>query len=179
VADALELGRLKDGTSDTDPESLRKLYRHCRNDDGKRVMFEQDSTFVGKWINLDLPAAKEIIAVFVPLDDESDLKKARKIARMNLEAVPWNDILRIPSPGIRLRIKIHGRRWGMRFESGEPALRGRQTINEQLPPIPSDAPADRIPDGVPTADTPSPAPTDIPVTHSEATDVLRSAGMPS
>ena len=121
VADALGLGRLGDETTDTDPELLRRIYRHCRNDDGKRVIFERNSTFNEKWVNLDSPAAREIIDVFVPLDDENDLKKARRVARTNLEAIPWNDILGISSPGLRLHIKIHGKRWAMRFESGEPA----------------------------------------------------------
>ena len=124
---------MSDGNSDTGPEWLRKLYQHCRNEDGKRVLFEHDSTFAAGWVNLDSPAAKEIVATFVPLDDENDLKKARKNARTNLQAVAWNDILGIASPRIRIKIKIHGKRWGMRFESGEPALKGRQEMNEQLP----------------------------------------------
>ena len=179
VADALGLGRLGDETTDTDPELLRRIYRHCRNDDGKRVIFERNSTFNEKWVNLDSPAAREIIDVFVPLDDENDLKKARRVARTNLEAIPWNDILGISSPGLRLRIKIHGKRWAMRFESGEPALKGRRQINEQLPPIPTDGAADNPRDGEPDPDKPSADTPDAPLPQSDAAIVLSSAGMPS
>ena len=179
VADALGLGRLSDGVTDMDPELFRALYRHCRNEDGKRVLFERDSSFVAGWVDLSSAAAQEIIAPLVPLDDESDVKKARNVARSNLQAVAWNDVLGIASPGLKCRIRIHGRKWGMRFESGEPALKGRQQVNEQLPPIPIDGASSSARDGEPAADTPSAAGPDEPVIHSDAAAVLCSAGMPS
>jgi hypothetical protein len=179
VADALGLGRLGDGASGTDPELLRRIYRHCRNEDGKRVLFENDSSFAGKWVNLSVPAAMEIITAFVPLDDGSDLKKARNLARTNMQAVPWNDVLGIESPPIRCLIRIHGKKWGMRFESGEPVLKGRSKVNEQLPPIPTDAEASCAQDGTPAAITESPAAPDTPVTASGAAAALSAAGMPS
>lgn len=137
VADFLGLGSLADGELGMDPDLLRQLYRHARGDDGKRCLFDSDTTFVTGWINLDSTRARELISAFVPLDDAENLKEARRAAQTNLEAQAWNDLLGIETPPICCKVKIHGTRWGLRFQSAEPAMRGCETINEGLPPIPT------------------------------------------
>jgi hypothetical protein len=180
VADFLGLGTLADDEPGMDPEILKQLYRRARNDDGKRILFEKDPTFAKGWINLDSPSAAEIIAVFVPLDDVDDLKRARRMAQANLEAQPWNDVLGIDSPPIKCVVKIHGSKWGMRFQSAEPKLRGQEKLNEQLPPIPGDpqitravCPVDSSP-GRPVQEVPQSRPS-----QATATEVLRKGGLPA
>lgn len=135
VADALGLGSLADGEPGMDPDLLRQLYRHARNEDGKRRLFETDASFARGWVNLDGERARELVAAFVPLDDADSLKDARRNAQANLEAQPWNDLLGIDSPPIICKVKIHGAKWGLRFLSAEPAKRGCEVLNEHLPPI--------------------------------------------
>jgi len=182
VADLYGLGSLADGDHGVDPEVLRDLYRHARGQDGQRQMFTGDPTFAKGWVDLNSLRAHEIISRFVALDDADDLKSARKIARANLEAQAWNDVLDIDTP-IRCRIKIHGSKWGVRFEGGTPGLRGREILNEQLPAMAGDdtaeghdGPADGhdaaagdVPSGGrPTADS-----------NGDAADVLRRGGLPA
>ena len=182
VADALELGRLSDGEPGMDPELLRAVYRHARGEDGKRVLFENDSTFTRGWINLDTPWAGTLIAAFVPLDDDGPPKRARYLTQANLEAQPWSDVLGIEDPPIRCRVKIHGTRWGLRFESGRPGLKGKELVNENLPPIPEKANAPGAALAPLPAETPSgaaPATTGVPDDDRAAADALRSGGFPS
>ena len=135
VADALGLGTLADGEPGMDPGLLRQLYQHARNDDGLRQLFEGDTTFVRGWVNLDSQEARSLIDAFVPLDDADSLKEARRTAQANLEAQAWNDILHIDAPPILCKVKVHGAKWGLRFQSTEKTLRGQERLNEQLPPI--------------------------------------------
>lgn len=134
VADVLGLGRLSDGDPGMDPQLLRDLYAHARNEDSKRVLFDNDPTFKKGWVNLNSPRAQELISAFVPLDDVDNLKKARFIAKANLEAQAWNDVLDIDSPPITCKVKVHGAKWGLRFQSAEPTLKGKERVNEALPP---------------------------------------------
>jgi hypothetical protein len=127
-----------------DREFLRRLYRHARGEDDRRQLFEKDPKFVKGWVNLESPAAVEIISAFVPLDDADTLKHARRLAQNNLEAQPWNDLLGINSPKIKCVVMIHGSKWGLRFQSAEPGLRGREILNESLPAIPADEPSDQV-----------------------------------
>jgi hypothetical protein len=195
VADALDLGYIDDEESALDPSLLQRIYRYCRNEDGRRVLYEHDATFARGWINLDNVAAAELIAVFVALDDADTIKQARNIARNNLESAAWNDVLGIDSPPIKCVVKIHGQRWGLRFQSAEPAMRGKEIVNEQLPPIPPSAaatsaderdvpptngcsrgnPSDRPPGPAVTEPPPSPNQTAQPT----AEEVLRKAGLPT
>lgn len=142
VAEALGLGTLADSEPAMNPELLRQLYRHARGESNNRVMFVNHHTFRSGWINLNDPVAQALVSAFVPLDDEDDIKKARRIAQNNLQAQAWNDLLRIESPPIRMQVKVHGREWGYRFVSTEPAMKGREQMNEQLPPIPEDVTPD-------------------------------------
>lgn len=142
VSDVLQLGTLADSEPAMDPELLRQLYRHARGELGNRVMFTNHHTFKSGWINLRDPAALALVSAFVPLDDDDDMKKARRIAQNNLQAQAWNDILGIELPPIQIRVKIHGQEWGYRFVSAAPAMKGRELMNEQLPPIPGDVPVD-------------------------------------
>jgi len=174
VADALGLGWLSDDVPTVDPQLLRGLYRHARGEDGQRHLFQNNQTFAKGWVNLEGPHASSLISVFVPLDEADKVKQARRMAQTNLESQPWNDILSIDSPPIVCKIKIHGTKWGLRFQSAEPAMRGREPINEDLPPIPADDCSDNIHDQ-PEADSDSTQKISCPT----AEDVLRKAGMPS
>jgi hypothetical protein len=181
VADALGLGSLADANDSCDPELLRELYRHARNEDGKRAFIEGCPTFSRGWINLDAERAKALVDSFVALDDADDLKHARRMAQSNLEAQPWNDLLGITMPPIYCRVKIHGSRWGLRFQSGEPAIRGREKINEELPAIPSNGPTGQTPETIPESKLPNPVRATA-VTDSEPANdpaaVLRAGGLP-
>ena len=184
VADALGLGRLSDYVPGLEPAVLCDLYRHARDEDGKRVLFEKDPSFARGWVNLAAPRAQELISTFVALDDADTLKRARESAQANLEAVSWNDILGLETPAIICQIKIHGNRWGLRFRSGEPALRGREVINEDLPPIPGDHARADTATGIPVGTEPTPTSehnATSPQTESttNAADALRRAGLPS
>lgn len=143
VAESLELGTLADSEPAMDPELLRQLYRHARGELASRVMFENNNTFSKGWIKMNDPALKAVVSAFVPLDEDNDIKKARVSAQNNLHAQAWNDILGIESPPILIQVKIHGSEWGYRFISGMRVMKGREQINEQLPPIPGDVKVDR------------------------------------
>jgi hypothetical protein len=175
VAGVLELGAITDGESALDPELLRSIYRHARDDDGRRVLFQNDPTFIRGWINLSSPAAERLISAFVPLDDD-DHKHAHRTAQNNLEAHPWNDVLGIDDPPITCRVKIHGTKWGLRFEAAEPAMKGMERINEELPPIPREEEsrsADSSMDEIAAAGEHG-----IPAMAATATRVLAEAGWP-
>jgi len=136
VADALGLSFLDAGDDGVDVELLRDLYRHARGEDGQRLLLSGDPSFKRGWVDLQTPRARELVSAFVALDDADDIKHARRIAQSNLEAHPWNDVLGIIDPPIQLKIKIHGVKWAMRFQSGVPTMRGQEQINEELPAIP-------------------------------------------
>lgn len=176
VADALGLGSLADADQGLDPEVLRAIYRHARNQDGTRVLFEKNSTFAKGWINLDSGSARALVASLIDLDDEDELKKARKRAKMNLQAAPWNDVLGIEDPPIKCLIKIHGIYWGLRFQSATPTKRGNEVINEMLPAIPGAAAPNPEPR---TADAAPPTPTQpaAPATPDSAAEVLQKGGL--
>lgn len=153
VADALGLGSLADADQGLDPEVLRALYRHARNEDGQRVLFTNDASFTKGWINLESSRIRELLAALIDLDDIDDLKKARHVTKANLMAAPWNDVLGIEEPPIRCQIKIHGTKWGLRFEDATPCRRGMEILNEALPPISEN------PDGGAPQPNPAPMPT--------------------
>ena len=136
VADALGLSFLDAGDDGVDVELLRDLYRHARGEDGQRTSLSGDPSFKRGWVDLQTPRARELVSAFVALDDADDMKHARRIAQSNLEAHPWNDVLGIVDPPIQLKIKIHGSKWAMRFQSGVPAMRGQEQVNDELPAIP-------------------------------------------
>ena len=181
VAEALGLGSLADDSPGMDPELLRDIYRHARGEDGKRQLFKDDPTFAKDWVNLDAPRAKELVGTFVALDDADTLKQARRIAQTNLMAQPWNDVLGLDAPPIKCVVKIHGAKWGMRFELAEPGFRGNEDRNGKLPPIPSPvalpASAGATPPGTAEGGAPIPAPA-APQATTLAEDTLRKAGMP-
>lgn len=187
VADALGLGTLSDGEPSMDPELLQALYRHARNEDGQRALFTNDPSFKKGWVNLDSSRGQELVAAFVPLDDAENLKQARRYAQINLEAQPWNDLLGIEHLPIVCKVKIHGAKWGIRFQSAQPVMRGQEILNEDLPPIPVgmtgdvDSGSQRAPIGkAPTTD-PEPSSTSASGTSAAtaAMDALRRGGLPA
>lgn len=133
VADALGLGNLNDGADIVDPALYKELYRYCRGELGA-VTFIQDQTFSRGWVDLSTGKAAEIVNLIIDRENFDDHKKARYICKNNLEAQPWCNILGFVNPDdtpVSLRVKIHGQKWGCRFES--PGQRGQEKINEQLP----------------------------------------------
>lgn len=184
ISELYGLGTLGDGESSVDPESLRALYRHARDEDGRRKLIENNATFARGWVDLNTPEAARLISVFIPMDDPTDAKHAKRLTASNLEAQAWNDLLGIESPPIKCVVKIHGNQWGLRFVSATPCLKGQELVNEQLPPIPSGAsatrPGPRKPDAArqPTsAATPTTPPVAPP--SAAAAEVLRKAGLPT
>jgi hypothetical protein len=185
VADVLNLGSLSDGEPGMDPQLLRQLYRHARNEDGHRYLFDNDPSFARGWVNLDSQRARELVSAFVPLDDADSLKEARRNAQNNLEAQAWNDLLEIDTPPIVCKVKIHGAKWGLRFQSTEATMRGREILNEQLPPIPAgmDVGSAEASASLEPADSEC-STGESPTTHGRgeddaAADVLRRGGMPA
>lgn len=188
VADRLGLGRLSDGGRACDHEGLRRLYRYARGADGPPTFFSNDPTFVRGWLDLSASRARELLEPFMYVDEEDNRKTARNTLRTTLEAVAWNDVLRICDPPIRCRVKIHGAKWGMRFESGKNVKRGDEVLNEQLPPIPDDFSNDGDDGAEPPGEDPQPpavptavrrAPIPEQDTDSEVETVLQKAGMPT
>gem|GEM_PF-1795495 len=194
VADALGLGFIDDDEPSLDPSLLREIYRYARNEDGKRVLFENDRSFEKGWVNLDAPHAADLVSPFVPLDEVEGVKQARRIARANLEARPWNDVLGIDTPPIRCVVRVHGSKWGLRFQSAEPQMRGRERLNEKLPPIADDggeataAATDGCEPPPPASPNPAAAAsstatnnntTSTVTPNTAAEDVLKKAGMPA
>ncbi len=169
VAGVLGLHRLSDDEGGIDPERLRDLYRFAQSTSAGRVLIASVSTFTRGWIDLDSPAAHHIVDTIVPLDDPDNQRQARTMTKQMLESESWTSILGIPRPTIRCRVKIHGRRWGLRFESCESCLRGQELINDQLPPIPADASS---PDDHATVEDPTPAGPDPVIS------VFRAGGLP-
>jgi hypothetical protein len=183
VADVLGLGSLEDGEPGMDPELLKELYRHARDEDGMRCLFENDPSFASGWINLDSARARELVSAFVPMDDADSLKEARRNAQANLEAQAWNDLLNIDMP-IVCKVKIHGAKWGLRFQSAEATMRGQEILNEFLPQIPIDgngSPVEATSDvdlQDPPASSHETQPTHDSPRKGTAEDVLKRAGLP-
>lgn len=181
VADALGLGSLADGEPGMDPGLLRQIYRHARDEDGQRKLFENDSTFAKGWVDLTSPRAQGLISTFVPLDEADGVKQARRIAQNNLEAQPWNDILGINEPPIICKVKIHGARWGLRFQSGVGTRRGAEKVNEELPGIAgteSSTPPPPCPADKPAESNVKPSSAPAVGLESRAAETLAAAGMP-
>lgn len=185
IADVLGLGSLADGEPGMDPALLQRLYRHARGEDGMRCLFEDDPSFARGWINLDSERARELVSAFVPLDDADSLKEARRNAQANLEAQAWNDLLNIDMPPIVCKVKIHGAKWGLRFQSAESTMRGREILNECLPQIPIDGNGGLV-EATPDVNSPN-SPTSCRETQpahdctheGAAEDVLKRAGLPT
>jgi hypothetical protein len=177
VMDALGLGTLSEVESTANPEVLKALYRHARNEDGRRVLFENDQTFTRGWVDLSSPAAIRLVTAIAAMDDLESIKHAHYTAQTNLEAQAWNDLLGIDTPPIRCVVKIHGTRWGMRFQSGEATSRGKEVINEQLPSIPAaSSPENHTPTEAPPSSK-GESPTQQVGDEAAAADVLARGGL--
>jgi len=175
VSDVLGLGRIGDEEWGIAPEFLRQLYAHARGEDHSRKLFANDPKFVRGWLDANAEATFALLSSCLPLDDDRGFKDARRIAKVNLEALAWNDILEIEEPPIQCQVSIHGNRWGIRFRDATPTMRGHERLNEELPPAgssqtatPQENGSQNIPDAGPPAD-------DL----SGAADVLRAGGMPT
>jgi hypothetical protein len=166
-----------------DPELLREIYRHARGQDGARSLIDNNPTFAKGWNDLDSPAAARLISVFVAVEGDSpqDMRRARRIAQSNLEAQAWNDALGIDEPPIMCKVKIHGRRWALRFQSGDSMLKGREVVNEELPAIPGDEKATktRQAKGRPPAPAKRAKARKTTAKPGAAADVLRRGGLPA
>jgi len=189
IAEALGLGRISDDAPGVDPEVLRRIYHHIHGDDGTRQFIEGNASFArGKYVNADSPHLRELLSSFVD-HDASDRKQSLYAAKRNLQAPGWNDLLGISDPPILCQVRIHGLTWGICFQSYG-VIRGRELLNEQLPPISGDIVAPAIETASPSGALPSTAPPGDPPSMgapSQSTspsdidprEVLRSAGFPA
>ena len=144
VADELGVGHVGDEEHRLDPAVLRELYRHVCDADGDRTLFERDRTFVRGWIDvLNDPVAYSMLNALVPLEDFSDNPKYITSALKNeIASIDWGGVLGIRQPTLVCELRVHGRKIGLRFRSDERKPRGQEVLNEQLPPLPNDPPAD-------------------------------------
>lgn len=188
VADVLGLGSIADSNETISADAVLALYRYARGEFGNRELITHSSTFSRGWIDLDAGAAKEYLDPFYA-SDGGEGRQMKRVAQANLQAVAWNDLLGINDPPIRVQVKIHGSKWGLRFIAVEVAMKGRERINEELPTAAAgepgtasaNAPAGVQPatfSGSSTTDPSAPPP---PGTLPEdfLDQILREAGMPS
>lgn len=135
IADELGLTHLDAHDEAVEPEQLRRLYRAVRGEEPGRVAVEGPRFSSRGWVSLSDGPAAEIIEGLVDMESYRDMRSARKATKMNLEAQAWNDLLRIPDPPIKCSVRIHGQKWGLRFQSTN-CLRGQELVNEELPEMP-------------------------------------------
>jgi len=141
VAAALGLTRLDEGEAEVQREVLQDLYRHCRDEYGDRVLHKAKRYVQGEWVDALSAPCQELLQQLLPDEDTDRPDAAGMIFQLqqNLQMHPWDRVLGIPNPPIRCEMRRHGAHVVIRFvEAG--ALRGRERINEQLPPIPGGGP---------------------------------------
>lgn len=184
VANVLGLGSVADASDTVSADAVIALYRYARNEFGNREFITHNSTFSRGWIDLDAGPSRTYLDPFYP-SDGGDAKQVRRTAQANLQAIAWNDILGIDAPPIRIQVKIHGAKWGLRFVAVEASMKGRERINEELPA------AQVTPGASATGGATSPPPPDVPPSppppsseHPAASaaaidDILAQAGMPA
>lgn len=137
VAECLGLGSVADANDTVSVDAVQALYRYARNEFGNRELITNNSTFSRGWVDLDAGSVRTFLDPFYAADGDS--KQAKRNAQANLLAIAWNDLLGIDDPAIRIQVKIHGVKWGLRFTAAEAAMKGKERINEALPAIPTSA----------------------------------------
>ena len=139
VAAALGLNRIDEGDAEAQRETLRDLYRHCRNEFGDRVMHGAKRYQQGRWVDALSAACQEHLQQLVPDEDTDRPDAAGMIFQLqqNLQMVPWNAVLGIDDPAIQCQMRRHGGNVAIRFVESR-TKRGRERINEDLPRIPND-----------------------------------------
>ena len=140
VAAALGLCRIDEGEADLQRGVLRDLYRHCRNHYGNRLLHASPRYAAGRWVNALGKPCQDLLQQLVPDEDSSNPDPADMVFQLqqNLQMTPWNDVLGIDEPPIRFELRRRGGLIAIRFREGGCHLRGRERINEDLPPIPGD-----------------------------------------
>ena len=134
VAECLGLGSVADANDTVSVDAVQALYRYARNEFGNRELITNNSTFSRGWVDLDAGSVRTFLDPFYAADGDS--KQAKRNTQANLLAIAWNDLLSIDEPAIRIQVKIHGVKWGLRFTAAEAAMKGKERINEALPAIP-------------------------------------------
>jgi hypothetical protein len=189
VAEVLGLGSVADANDTVSTDAVQALYRYARNEFGNRELITNNSTFSRGWVDLDAGTVRTYLDPFYAADGDS--KQAKRNAQANLLAIAWNDLLGIDEPAIRIQVKIHGVKWGLRFAAAEAAMKGKERINEDLPAIPAmAAQSPPVPQPAPTSGDassgqPAPAPVaatigpSAPVPSVDISSILNAGGMPS
>ncbi len=138
VAVAIDLCRIDEGEAELQRELLRDLYRHCRNESGDRVLHTASRYRSGRWVDALSGACQELLQQLVPDEDTDRLDAAGMVFQLqqNLQMVPWNKVLDIESPPIMCEMRRHNAKVAIRFRETGGSLRGRERINEDLPPMP-------------------------------------------
>ena len=148
VAPKLGFAKMEESDDGINPDTFKKLYQFARDWDARKAalkpgeslsdnpFIENNPRFVRGWLDMDHPNVKALVADFVAIDEDSHRDAARMQAQNAIQTVSWNKLLGISEPDIECKVVIHGTRWGLRFQG--PGMRGKQSVNEQLPPISSD-----------------------------------------
>lgn len=149
VAEALGLCRIDEGEAELQHGVLRDLFRHCRNQFSDRVLHTAKRYQSGRWVDALSGPCQELLQQLVPDEDTDRPDQAGLVFQLqqNLQMIPWNTVLAIDDPPILCEMRRHGGWVAIRFRETGGQLRGRERINEDLPPIPGDDPEDRIGDG--------------------------------
>ena len=176
MAAVLGLGSVADASDTVSADAVITLYRYARNEFANRELITHNSTFSRGWIDLDAGPSRTYLDPFYP-SDGGDTKQVRRTAQANLVAIAWNDILGIDTPPIRIQVKIHGAKWGLRFVAVGAAMKGREQINEELPAA-QVTPGASAPGGAPPPVSPPPPETPAGSTAT-VDDILSQAGMPT
>lgn len=130
--DLVPVGESEEGVPET---VLRNLYKYARGDLGKPAMIMGSSRFKNGWVDGTASVAAQLLEDVVPSESGVSGRGSRGfLLQKQLEAVPWKRVLGIEEP-IRIEVRSHGRLLAFRFVSGVPALKGRERINGELPPL--------------------------------------------
>jgi hypothetical protein len=114
-------------------KAMVEIYQFCRAAGDSERFPKSDRIFDAGWINMAPQAVSELAFACVGLDTPDSLRDPRKLVQRELEARDWNQALGIDNPLIECKVRIHGSRWGIRFQSAG-APRGQELRNAQLPP---------------------------------------------
>lgn len=138
VADAFELPSVGDEDAGLPEDFLKALYRYARNECGNRALIKNSPSLRRGWCDLNSPGLIPVLGDLAP-GFGSDAVEDFKFLQRELCAVAWSEKLGIRE-GVHIEVKQCRKTMGFRFVSDEPCLRGRERINEELPPLDAEQP---------------------------------------
>ena len=112
--------------------AMVELYGFCRLAGPGMKFPADDPTFGADWVDLGNSKAVELAYACVALEDPALLRNPKQLVRRELEARDWNDVLGFDHPTVTCKIRIHGQKWGIRFQTTG-VLRGQELRNAELP----------------------------------------------